>query len=707
MRTDKVKQAIVELLHRHPCQPLAVAELAEQLDLRGKEKKHLQKWLNELVKEGDIVCLRRDRYGIGTDADLIPGRLSVARSGNGYVATGTGEEVFVPQADLGTALPGDRVLVRLAEGPSLPGRDDRHGRVIRVLERARRDIVGTLRSTERFLHVVPMDPVYKRDFYVPAAAGARPGDRVVIRFVGWENKHVSPEAEIIEVIGPSDDPSGDTIAIMRHYGFHATFPEPVMREAEEASARMETPGRREDLRDRLIITIDPDRARDFDDALSLETAGDGTRVLGIHIADVSHFVRRGQPLDVEARERGNSVYLPDRVIPMLPEQLSNGICSLKPDEDRLAFSVFLTVDAQGAVTGRRFAKTLMRSRRRLTYGEAWASIQAHTESREKGAGSRKTMDDVARLLVELNRLAQQFRRRRFARFALDLDMPETEVVIGADGLIKEFRPVENDPSHQLVEECMVAANEAVAQELSDRGVPYISRLHEPPKEERIEELAAQLVLMGFEPGDLKPRRNLAQFLKSIADNPLAHPARVAVLRSMNRACYSGTDTGHFGLAKSFYAHFTSPIRRYPDLTVHRQLEALLAGPRGRPYTPGDLNAVATHSTTTEWNADEAERSLIEMMKLRYLQRELALARPTEYDAVVITVTNFGMFVEVESLQIQGLVHISALSDGFVRYSRKSEHLRAGKTVYRAGQRVRVFVTGVDFDKRRVDFGLAG
>ena len=529
----------------------------------------------------------------------------------------------------------------------------------------------------------------------------------ICRFTNWEHKHVNPEGEVIESLGPADDPSGDTLAVVRHYNLPDAFPESVVREAETVSALVDEPGEREDLRDAYILTVDPARARDFDDALSLESQKDGSRVLGVHIADVSHFVRPGSELDAEAARRGNSVYLPDTVLPMLPEQLSNGVCSLRPDEDRLAFSAFLTLDANDRIVKSRFARTIIRSRLRLTYEQALAVL----EDRPGDAGM-DVPKRAAGLLKALHAIAQNLRRARFERHALDLDMPECEIVMGKNGRVEKIHLVRNDVSHQLIEECMVAANEAVARELRVNQVPLISRLHEPSNVEKIGDLTAQLAGMGFEPGDLTQQSNLAAFLRRVADDPLVMHIRMAVLRSLSRAVYSAEESGHYGLAKTDYCHFTSPIRRYPDLTVHRQLAARLSrgdaqAGRRTMYGRDDLSAIASVCTATEEAADEAERTLEEIKKYRYLEQQIADQKVEAYDAVVVTVLNFGMFVEVLQLRIQGLIHVSEISDRFVRYDSGSQSLNAGNTVYRVGSELQVIPVRVDFDKRQIDFVIAG
>jgi len=717
MNDTEMKQRIGALLRERRTGALSVREIAEALAFHGKNAKRLSKWLNDLVRDGEIVRIRGNRYTLGRTADLVSGRLTVLRSGNGLVI-GTGESegitVFVSAVDMGTALPGDLVLVRVhrtVPGPALADTVERvparqAGRIVRVLERARRDVVGTLRSTGRFYYVVPLDTSYRKDFYVPDPKGTRIDDRVVVRFTSWDNQHVNPEGEIIEILGPADDPSIDTLAIIRNYGLRDTFPTSVLREAEAVSAWMDKPGPRVDLRDMLIVTIDPERARDFDDALSLTADEHGNRVLGVHIADVSHFVRPGSALDREARVRGNSVYFPDRVLPMLPEQLSNGVCSLRPNEDRLSFSCFLTIDSTGVVKARRFAKSVIRSRHRLTYEQVMAVLD------DDKAAARLPRPTVM-LLRQLDRLAQQLRKRRFARYALDLDVPECEVIMGPNGMMTGIRVVPNDRSHQLVEECMVAANEAVATELANRAVPAIARLHEPPDEEKIEVLIAELQGLGLAPGNLHDRAVLAAFLARMKNDPLAYHVKVAVLKSMKRAVYSVTATGHFGLAKKFYTHFTSPIRRYPDLVIHRQLFAALEARRGAcerqwpaggyRYPKEELVRIAEGCTNTEQVADEAERSLLEIKKFRFLEQELARHEARPREAVVVGVTNFGMFVEILDLQLEGLMHISAISDNFVRYNPERGTLSDGRRTYKVGTKIRVKAIKVDFDKRQIDF----
>ena len=673
-------------------------ELAAALNYSGRRVQTLRQALDTLARDGAIVEIRPGVFGLGQAADLVTGKLVLVRSGVGFVTDNTtGESVRVESDDIRTALPGDTVTVRKATG-----RDRKPtGRIIRIVARGGRDIVGTLATTGRFLYVIPFDPVYRRDIVVPEACGAQIGDRVVVRFLDWENQHVAPEGEIIDVIGPADRPSLDTEVVIRQYSLPRDFPVEVTRDAETVAQRLSQPGERLDLReDTYILTIDPATARDFDDALSLARDAQGRRVLGVHIADVGHFVRPGSALDREAAERTTSVYLVDKVIPMLPEQLSNGVCSLRPGEDRLCFSAFLTFEADGRMSGRRFAKTLIRSRLRLTYEQALEAIE------NRPVTGAAVPPEALRLIRDTHALAQQLRRSRMRAGALDLEVPECEILLDADARMTGVKLRPNDVSHQMIEECMVAANEAVATELKSRGIPILSRLHEPPDPLKIDELTAALAQLGFQPGDLTDPRTLSRFLSSTIDHPLRNSAHSLVLRSMKRAVYSAENAGHFGLAKRYYSHFTSPIRRYPDLVLHRQLADYLSRkPQRSRIDLAYLKTTATTCTEREQLADDASRSLIETKKYRFLQQQLDEGRLLVYDAVVTRVANFGLFVDVTDLQLGGLVHIGTLSESFVRYDRARECLEVEGRCYQLSGRVRVRVAKVDFTQRHADFVL--
>ena len=498
---------------------------------------------------------------------------------------------------------------------------------------------------------------------------------------------------------PGRTPREDTAAVMKFYKLPKAFPPEVLAEAKRVGERLKSPGKRLDLRKKFIFTCDPQTARDYDDALSLEKDRQGNLVLGVHIADVSHFVLPGTALDREAYRRSTSVYLADRVVPMLPEELCNGVCSLVPNEDRLAFSVFMTFDGNGEMVKRTFAKSVIRSKVRYTYEEVMAMLK----SGKPGKGGKAAL----RVVTGINALAQQLRKRRFAAGALDLEVPEAEIVLNDAGEMTGIVTRPYDESHQMIEECMVAANEAVAKELWTKGIKILARLHEPPDSEKILMLRADLRGLGVKMGNIENPKVFAQFLKSIKKNPLYPTLSVMVLRSMKRAVYDATAIGHFGLAKQYYAHFTSPIRRYPDLTLHRQLAAYLEKKNCR-VPPKTLQKWAEHTSAMEEVAAEAERGLLEIKKYRLMEAELKSSAKPEYDAVISKCTPFGCFVDIPELAISGLVHISVLSRRFVNYNESDHSLSApdGKS-WRIGDRMKVRVASVDFRLRRIDFVPAG
>ena len=499
---------------------------------------------------------------------------------------------------------------------------------------------------------------------------------------------------------PGKTPREDTAAVMKFYKLPKGFSAEALAEAEACRgvSAADLKGRL-DLRRKFIFTCDPVTARDFDDAISFETDRAGNRVLGVHIADVSHYVRPGSALDREAYRRSTSVYFCDRVVPMLPEKLCNGVCSLVPGEDRLAFSAFLTFDAKGEMVKRTFAKTVIRSAARFTYEEVMRVIAGGAFAR----GAQAVPKAAERTVRAVNALAQELRAKRFAAGALDLEVPEAEVLLNRAGEMESIVLRPYDESHQMIEECMVAANEAVAKELWTRGIRILARLHEPPDEEKLLMLRAELRSLGVKLWDVTKPKVFAQFLKSIKSHALYPTIAMMVLRSMKRAVYDGTAIGHFGLAKRYYAHFTSPIRRYPDLTLHRQLGNFLA--KGNAKVPPKLlGRWAEHASEAEERATEAERSLLEIKKYRLLEEQIASRQVLEYDAVIAKCMPFGCFVEIPDLAVSGLVHVSLLSRRYVSFNESDQSLSApGGGSWRIGDRLRVRIARVDFRERKLDF----
>lgn len=709
MKAENISGQIRYLVESEPERKWTERDIGDILGLRGPRAKLMKGALCALIEEGVIKSLRKGVYVLCAQ-ETVTGRIDIARSGAGFITDEkTGKTYRVEARDIGKALPGDTVEARVTGGAS----GDMRARVVKVKSSGKRLIVGTFYSVGSSSFVVPIDPTFHGEIEIADPSGARSGDRVVVsasfhpeeQAVLGRGAHPRATAghegavdgEIVEVIGPADNPSLDTKVVCRQYELPGDFPDNVLKEASLAGDRLDAPGDRLDLRDKFIFTIDPATARDYDDAISLEISPDGTRTLGVHIADVSFFVPEGSALDEEAARRGTSVYLVDKVIPMLPEQLSNGVCSLRPDEDRLTMSVFMDFDKNGRMKARRFARSIIRSRLRLDYEQALAIIDG------RGDGFPQ---DVRDLLGECARLAMQLRSARMKSGALDLDIPECEVILDSSARMTDVRVREYDISHQMIEECMVAANEAVAAELSSRRIRILSRLHEPPDPTKIEDLTDSLKSMGFRPGDIRQPRNLSSFIASVADHPLKGIVHTLILRSMKRAIYSAEGSGHFGLAKHFYSHFTSPIRRYPDLILHRQLAGWLCSGGGRLPTPY-LRKMAVKCSELEKRADDAERALLEIKKYRFLKQLVDEGSSRAFDAVISKVTNFGFFVDLDDLQVGGLVHVSTISRGYVRHDRVRGTLSANGRTYRLGDKVKVVPAAVNFLERKLDFALAG
>jgi ribonuclease R len=495
------------------------------------------------------------------------------------------------------------------------------------------------------------------------------------------------------------------LSVIRKYHLPTEFPSDVLEQAElipESVDAQQIAGR-EDLRNQFIVTIDPDDARDFDDAINVEKLPNGNWQLGVHIADVAAYVEPGSALDREARRRGNSVYLPDRVIPMLPERLSNGVCSLKPEVDRLTHSVFIQFDKRGVAKTARFARSVIRSAHRLTYKQAYAIL------------SSPPRDQLGERLHLAWELAALLRRKRFEHGALDLDFPEVKVSIDTHGAPVRLERVENDESHQLIEEFMLAANEAVARELKKRAIPTIYRVHENPDPEKLGEYREFALSFGYKVGDLTHRAELQRLLAEIRGKPEEQALKVGLLKSLKRARYDPRPLGHYGLAKTNYLHFTSPIRRYADLVVHRALgsDAALRRPDGaahRPYLPGmaEITSIAEHISTTERNAADAEIDATQMKKLEVFQQQLAGRKPQLFSATVVDVRNYGLMVELPDALLTGLVHVSSLSDDFYQFEPSRRQLvgQRSRRRFRVGDKLSVFVARVDVFKRQVDFAIA-
>jgi ribonuclease R len=710
-----IREKVLALLRAPDYRPRDRDEIARALGLQGRDRVAVRKTLSELEHAGEIVRIRKNCYVLPAEADLVTGKLSIHQAGYGFlVPEKAGEaDVFVAAENTGTAMNGDRVVARInrdvpqrraKDRAGQASRNRSEGRVIRILERARDTIVGTLQHSRNFYYVVPDDPRLVHNVYVQVPPRAKVpkaptgGDKVVVRLEAWESRHVNPEGEIIEVLGAATAPGIDMLSIIRKYDLPTDFPKAVLDEANRIPQSVEQKliQGREDLRDQFIVTIDPDDARDFDDAINVEKIdnNDGWR-LGVHIADVSAYVTSNSALDREARRRGNSVYLPDRVVPMLPERLSNGVCSLNPSVDRLTHSVFVEFDKNGRAKNARFAKSVIRSAKRLTYKEAYAILQAKPDG--ELSGRLHTAWELASLL----------RRKRFEQGSLDLDFPEVKVHVDANGRPIRLERVENDESHQLVEEFMLAANEAVARELRHRSIATIYRVHEDPDPEKLGEYREFILSFGYKVGDLSHRKEVQRFLASIRGKPEEQALKIGLLKSLKRARYAAQPLGHYGLAKSDYLHFTSPIRRYADLVVHRTL-AERNLPRRSKIDIGQIESLADHISDTERNAAEAEIESVRLKKLQFFEQQLKERNPQVFRAAVMDVRNYGLVVELPDALVTGVVHVSTLSDDFYRFDVVQRRLVGRRTNRRfsVGDEIRVFVARVDTFKRQIDFAIA-
>jgi ribonuclease R len=683
-------------------------EISKSLGLPVQQRAKLGKLLRDMEIGGEIARIRKDRYVLPEDADLVTGPIQFHASGSAHVlGEKAGQpDLYISAEDTFTAMHGDRVVARLItetaqptewkpERPRKPPR--REGRVIRILERANDTIVGTVQKSRNFYFVVADDPRFVHNLYVPAPApplSAGIGDKVVARLDAWTSRHVNPEGHIVEVLGPAGSPGVDMLSIVRKYRLPGPFPPEVLREAEGLPTEIDAEEleRREDLRGRFILTIDPDDAHDFDDAIEVEPISDGWSV-GIHIADVSYYVSPKSGLDREAVSRGNSVYLADRVIPMLPEALSNGLCSLRPNEDHLTFSVFAEVNHKGKVHSVRFAKTVIRSAARLTYKEAFAHLK------------RPAHDNLTRKLHMAWELASLLRRQRFAAGSLDLEFPEVKVWLDEQGKPLRLEKIENDISHQLVEELMLLGNELVARELMRRRQPSIYRVHERPDANKLLEFRETALASGIHCGDLSHRPELQKLLASIRGKPQEYAIKLGLLKSLKRARYAQEPLGHFGLNKSNYTHFTSPIRRYSDLVVHRALEQLLGLTKRGPDS-SSLASVSEHLSTSERIAADAEKDSVKLKKLEYFQDQASSRHAGQaFPARILEVRNYGLLIELPDFLMTGLVHVSSLDGDFFLLDVPRARLvgRRSRRVFQVGDEIQVRVARVDIFKQQVDF----
>lgn len=695
------KEKILEFFRIDADRPLRTKDLAKALGIEESGYSAFRKDVKALIESGELVKIKGGRLGLAKDLNVLIGTISINRKGMGFVAReGDLEDILIPQNDLKTAMDGDRVMVRLT-GMHF-GREA--GSVIRVIDRAKRNIVGVFHTSRSFAHVVPDNPRFHRDIYIPVTEtnGAKDGEKVVAVLVAWESQWLNPEGKITERLGFPGQPGVDMRAVIKSFDLPEEFPAEVLDSAELAAARLtpESMADRLDLTKECIYTIDPSDAKDHDDAVSVTKTANGYK-LGVHIADVSYFVEPGTALDDEAFKRGNSVYLPGMVIPMLPENLSNDVCSLKPSRKRLAHSALLEFDKKGKMTGWTFADTVIKSVAKLAYEE----VQDFFDGNAVPTKVERIADNL-RLAREL---AQLLTRRRMSEGSLDFDLPEAKIILNQKGEVLELGHKIRLESHRLVEEFMLAANRAVALEVFRQGRPFIYRVHDKPDLEKLEAFSYMVKRLGYHFPVSKNMRpgDFSRFLEEIKDAPEADFINELMLRSMKKAVYQRENIGHFGLAFTHYTHFTSPIRRYPDLLVHRLLRKLREKKFNAAFTKRVTNVidhVGEHCSETERQAEAAERQAVKIKQVAFMANHLG----EEYTGVISGVTTYGFFVRLDNLGVEGLVKMSSMEDDYYRYEENNYRMvgtRHGRT-FRLGDAVKVGVMSVDTIAGQVDLFIS-
>jgi ribonuclease R len=686
-------------IRKQATHPMKTKELAKLLQIRSSEYAAFRNQVKQLIKEGKLVKLNRGQIGVAEELSVLVGKISITRSGVGFLIRENNEDVLIPEHGLSTALDGDTVMVRL-EG-------NRNGRIagtiIRIMERATRSIVGVYHVGRNFSFIKPDNPRIHRDIYIPSnvSLDAKEGEKVVARLISWEDQYQNPEGEVIERLGFPGDHVVDMLSVLRGYGLPDAFPLEVLQQADQAASTPldEEIARRIDLTNEDIYAIDPEDAKDHDDAISVTRTNEGYR-LGVHIADVSFYVREGTLLDTEAYQRATSVYLPGMVIPMLPEVLSNDVCSLRADTIRLAHSAIMEFDRHGKMLCWERRDTVIKSKAKLTYEE----VQRFFDTGEMSAGVKRVHEN----LTVARELAQILTNRRLHEGSIDFDLPEIKIVLDEQGKTIDLKNRERLESHRLVEECMLAANKAMAKEVSRAGLPMLYRVHDRPDGEKLEEFSKLMTRLGYTfpvSPTMKPSQ-FTQFLERIKDAPEKEFINELLLRSMKKAVYQRENIGHFGLAFTHYTHFTSPIRRYPDLFVHRLLRSMKPG--GYASTTSShliskIDKVGEHCSEMERMAEQAEREAVKIKQVAYMEQHVG----NEYGGRVSGVIAYGFFVRLDNLGAEGMVRLSSINDDYYQYDEKGFRIVGVHTgrIFRLGDRVQVRVIRVDRLRNEIDLQL--
>lgn len=729
---EERKQMLLTLMKDPTYVPMKLKELAMLLGVPKEQRKDLEEVLNELVASGKVGISKKEKYA-RSEVFAQTGIFSAHHRGFGFVTIeGRDGDLFVPPDDTGDAMDGDTVQVIIDEN----GRGGRaEARVLKVLKHANETLIGTFEKNKSFGFVIPDNPRITMDIFIPQGKenGAVSGHKVVVKLDTYATRNKNPEGHVQEILGHINDPGVDILSIVRAYGLPEEFPEDVMEEVshapEELSAEYVTEeigkNGRVDLRDVPMVTIDGEDAKDLDDAVSVskETInGETIYHLGVHIADVSHYVKEGMPLDAEAYKRGTSVYLVDRVIPMLPHRLSNGICSLNAGCDRLAMSCLMDIDEKGIIVGHKICESVVRIDRRMTYTAVNAILEAKNgteepqrdapekeKTKEKAEFAKKCLEEYADfvpMFLLLDETARVLRKKRMARGAVDFDFPECKIILDAKGRPVEIRPYERNAATMLIEDCMLAANETVAEDYYWQQIPFLYRSHEKPDGEKIKRFGILINNFGYsirlQNGELHPKE-MQKLLEKAAGSPEeALLARLA-LRSMKQAKYTTECMGHFGLAANYYTHFTSPIRRYPDLQIHRIIKENLHGGLTKKriaHYEKILPEVAIWTSSRERLADEAERETDKAKKVQFMERHIG----EEFTGVISGISNYGFYVELPNT-VEGMVRLANLDGDYYVFDEEHYELVGERTrkKFKLGQTVKIQVVSVDRYLKTIDF----
>lgn len=700
---EKRKKMIYELVCDELYVPMKIREMAILLSVPKEKRQELQEVLDALIAEGKIEVSKKGKY-TKAEGNYITGTFTSHQRGYGFVTIeGEEEDIFIPAEDTGGAFHKD--VVQITVSSAVTGRR-REGKVVKILSHGITQVVGTYENSKNFGFVVPDDPKINKDIFVPRerSKGAVSGHKVVAEITDYGKKDRKPEGKVVEILGHINDPGTDIISLVRAFALPVEFPTKVLNQAERVAKEVSTADMagRMDIRDLLTVTIDGEDAKDLDDAITLSKEGDIYK-LGVHIADVTNYVQEYSALDEEAKERGTSVYLVDRVIPMLPHTLSNGICSLNQGEDRLALSCMMDIDAKGRVVGHKIAETVVCVDRRMSYTAVKKILE------DKDEKTIEEYQDFVPMFELMKELAAILRKKRMQRGSIDFDFPETKILLDDKGHPVEIKPYERNVATKIIEDFMLIANETVAEDFFWQQVPFVYRTHDNPDSEKIHKLATFINNFGYSihigQDEVHPKelQKLLQKIEGSTEEPLI--SRLT-LRSMKQAKYSTISSGHFGLATNYYCHFTSPIRRYPDLQIHRIIKECLRGKMNDKrisHYDKILPEVAKHASDMERRADEAERETEKMKKVEYMSAHIG----EEFEGVISGVTAWGFYVELPDT-IEGLVHVTSLKDDYYDYFESTYELVGQITNhrYKLGQKVRVVVTATDALLRTIDFELA-